>query len=423
MSNHLAIATATETLRQVIQQAAANAVPGATAKPARPEPVGNTPSGPEVRIYLYQVTPNAHWRNADLPTRRGNGEAVQRPQVALDLHYLVAFYGNDSDHEPQRLLGSVASALHSQPTLTREQVQQAANSVPELVTSDLAQQVDLVRVSPELLSLEEVSKLWSVFFQTAYVLSMPYIATVVLIESQTTTSSAPPVVNIGAEVVPFPQSIIEAVHSELGKQAPIVADSVLKISGHGLGSTTNLLISDIDLTGEITHQTATEITLPLPTPAPSALRSGIQSVRALQQLMLGQPATPHRGFESNVAAFVLRPTLDPLPSVIGVPTSEVIDGMTYQTGILRCDFRPVVGRNQRVVLLLNEDTGTAPARAYAFGAPTNNGITTQATETQTIDFEFAHVATGDYFVRVQVDGAESPLDHGSGGFTGPKVTI
>ena len=68
-----------------------------------------------VNVFLYQVTPNAAWRNADLPTRRANGDLIQRPQAALDLHYLLTFYGDESLLQPQRVLGSVVRTLHCGP--------------------------------------------------------------------------------------------------------------------------------------------------------------------------------------------------------------------------------------------------------------------------------------------------------------------
>jgi hypothetical protein len=424
MSNHLAISTATETIRQVVQDAATLAVPGATAIPAKPESGSTAPPGAEVRIYLYQVTPNPHWRNSDLPARNSRGAVKQRPQLALDLHYLFVFYGNDSDHEPQRLLGAIASALHSRPTLTREQVQAAANSVPVLSQSDLAGQVELVRLTPEALSLEELTKLWSVFFQTTYALSMPYQATVILIEADESGGSGPPVQTVMSKVLPFPQPSITSVTAESGEYDPITTQSTLQIIGHGLkGSATAVMVGGQDMTASATSIEADKIILPLPTVLPPGFHAGLKSVRIVHKVELGEPPTPRFGFDSNVAAFVLQPRLDPLPTLAGPVTSNVVNGVTYQSGALSLSFDPVVGINQQVVLLLNEKTNTAPSRAYSFKAPPFNGITSSATETGLIEIPFENVATGDYLVRVQVDGAESPLDMVNGVYDGPTVTI
>src|SRR5262249_20234508 len=158
----LAIATVTATLQQVLSDSLANAgVTGATASNLRPDDETHLPK-PGVNIFLYQVTPNAAFRNADLPTRRADGTLVRRPQAALDLHSLLTFYGDDGTLEPQRLLGATILQLHSSPALTRQKIGEIQNSVsfPYLKPSNLADQVELVRVMPANLSLEEMNKLW-----------------------------------------------------------------------------------------------------------------------------------------------------------------------------------------------------------------------------------------------------------------------
>src|SRR5262249_53697071 len=139
-----------------------------------------------VNIFLYEIAPNAVLRNTDLPTRSGNGQAaVQRPTAALDLHYLMSFYGKDK-LGAQRVLGSVVRHLHSHPLLTRKMVQNTLTDplYSYLATSNLADSVEPVRFSPLSLSLEELSKLWSIFFQTTYALSTAYCASAVFIEEE-----------------------------------------------------------------------------------------------------------------------------------------------------------------------------------------------------------------------------------------------
>src|SRR5262245_41877221 len=196
MSNFLAIATVTATLSQVLQTAVGADVPGATVSTMRPDSTGSGIPTSGVNLYLYQVTPCASLRNADLPTRRYDGQLVQRPQAALDLHYLLTFYGDEAQLEPQRLLGSVVRTLHARPVLTRQQIQQTLAVEPFstlLAGSNLATGVELVKFSPLPLSLEDLSKLWSVFFQTTYTLSVVYQGSVVLIESDDTPEASLPV--------------------------------------------------------------------------------------------------------------------------------------------------------------------------------------------------------------------------------------
>jgi len=195
MSNYLAIATVTAVLRDILQEAAGAAVPGATVTTRRPEAMNNGGQNkPVVNIFLYGVTPNASWRNTDIeirypdpqaPEERAKERIEKRPQVPLNLSYLISFYGNDLELEPQRLLGNVVSALHAHPRLPPQTVRAAVRRERHLGKSDLefqVAQIENVKLTPISLSLEELSKLWSVFFQVPYVLSVAYEASAVLIE-------------------------------------------------------------------------------------------------------------------------------------------------------------------------------------------------------------------------------------------------
>lgn len=197
MSNHLAIATVTAALAQVVLEAAQQAVGGATVQTGRPTTPtsGSTPH--VVQLYLYQVSPNGALRNADLPARGGDGGFTRRPQVALDLDYLLAFYGDEATLEPERMLGAVVGVLHAHPVLTRRAIGDAVAGNVDLANSDLADAVERVRFTPVSLSLDELSKLWSVFFQTPHTLSVVYRASVVLIEAEETAHQALPVLRRG----------------------------------------------------------------------------------------------------------------------------------------------------------------------------------------------------------------------------------
>lgn len=179
MSGSAIIADVTTALAQQIRTAIQAEYPGADVLTTRPDAA--VLAGPRVRLFLYQASPNPGLRNDDLPTRSG-GSLVARPTVALDLHYLLAFYGDETKLEPQKLLGAAASSLHSHPLLPK---------------SSLPDAVERVRFTPHALSLDELSKLWSVFFQTPYALSVAYQGSVVLIESGETPARALPVLQRG----------------------------------------------------------------------------------------------------------------------------------------------------------------------------------------------------------------------------------
>src|SRR5581483_10027048 len=116
-----------------------------------------------------------------------------------------------------------ARQLHAQPLLTQQDIVQTLANPPYdtlLATSNLADQLDLVRFTPLGLSLEELSKLWSIFFQSPYVLSVASQAIEEMIESEDTPQPALPVQTRNLYVMPFHQPVIDRVRSSAGEFAP-----------------------------------------------------------------------------------------------------------------------------------------------------------------------------------------------------------
>jgi hypothetical protein len=396
MSNFLAVATVTATLQRELQSAIGIDVPGATATTVRPDAPGHGVPEVGVNIFLYEIAPNAAVRNRDLPTRSGNGQtAVQRPAVALDLHYLLSFYGDD-DLGAQRILGSAVRHLHSQPLLTRKMIQDAVQAHSFLATSNLADAVDFVRFSPLSLSLEELSKLWSVFFQTTYALSAAYRASLVFIEEELTPVTALPVRERQVFVIPFQQPFIETIDPQI-----IASGAILTIHGQHLrGDQTKLKFGDTLVTPANADVTSEQIKIALP----PALRPGVRTAQVIHDFKFGT-TQDHRGFESNVAPFILQPKI-----ATALPIS-ITHGAT-----LTLELAPPIGRKQSVTLLLNSD-------ANNFSISSETPLSDPATS---FDFEIpASAVPEDYFVRVRVDGAESALDVDPNTleFTGPKLTI
>ncbi len=202
MSNYLAIATVTAALRDILQNAA-GVVPGAIVTLKRPERAANENlEKSSINLYLYQAIPNTSWSNMDLPTRTFDGRLIHRPQIALDLYYLLSFYGSELEMEPQRLLGSTVTALQSEPVLQADTIQQAIANAGYLAQSDLSAQGERVKFSTLNLNLEELSKLWSIFFQVPYTLSVVYCASAVLIEPDSEILPTKPVLTRGIHVEP-----------------------------------------------------------------------------------------------------------------------------------------------------------------------------------------------------------------------------
>jgi hypothetical protein len=167
-------------------------------------------------------------------------------------------------------------------------------------------------------------------------------------------------------------------------------------------------------------------------PIPATLRAGLQGAQIVHPRMLGEPPTPHRGVESNLAAFVLRPRIDS-----ATPSAVQVTGPDARSATVTLAVTPAIGDTQRVVLLLNRfnPSGSPPASpppespggSYSFAAPSRLPLsppTAGPGATNVIALPIAGVKPGPYLVRVQVDGADSPLTFdGTGKFVGPLVTI
>lgn len=403
MSSFLAIATVTAALQQVLQGPVKAAVNNATVGFNRPDASSAPPGNPIVNVYLFQVTPNSSYRNVDLPTRRPDGTLVQRPQTALDLHYLLTFHGDDSQLEPQRMLGAVAVALEVQPLLSTQNITDAASHFTFLAGSGLESQIERVKFTPLALSLEEFSKLWSVFFQVEYALSVAYQASVVLLQAEEAPQEDMPVKASNVYVAPLRWPSIDRVVSQAGAQLPITTNTTLLIQGQQLrGDTTLVLMEDQEFAPVTVSDT--QVTLPLP----ASVHPGMQGVQILQKMQMGTPATSHRGFESNVAPFVLRPTITGLLASVSPPPGGVDVTLTVT---------PNIGIGQRAVLVLNN------ASAFPPTAFTSVPVVS-LTDSSQIVIHIDGVPAGNYLTRVQIDGAESAFTvDASNNFVGPTVTI
>jgi hypothetical protein len=435
MSNFLAIATVTATLRRILHDALITAaakepggVTGAAAFSQRPDGNGSESTIDKgVNIYLYQATPNAAYRNADLPTRRSDGTLVNYPQAALDLDYLLSFYGQESYLEPQRVMGIVMRTLHSRPILTRTMIRDTLTDplFSFLAASDLADQIELIKLAPLNLSLEDLSKLWSVFFQTPYALSVAYQATVVLIESEETFQKALPVRQANIYAVPFRQPVVEKVTDVSGDDQPIVAGSTLCIQGQRLhGEITQIRIASQFVTPPDPILNS-KILLPLGSLPAGALAAGVQGLQVIQKVLMGTPEVEHRGFESNVAPFVLHPKIqqDSVTNEFKITKSSITgSGDGPYAGNVTLQVSPAIGRTQPVALQLNQINPPAdPPAAYSFPAPDRNPSAPESDESITIPISGVRKAA--YLVRVLVDGAESPLVVAGGTYSDPRISI
>lgn len=392
MSNSLAIAAVTATLRNLLFQGV-NADPdlsGTTVTTRPPDKARNGGSGNQLNLFLYQTAPNAALRNADMPRQVKPGE-VGLPPLALNLFYFLTAYGSDDDDVlSHHLLGRAMSVLHDHPLLGATEIKDA------LANNDLYAQIERVRITMQPLSLDELSKLWTTF-QTQYRITAAYEAAVVLIESERPARAALPVLTRGPDdkgvaaqadlTPPFP-----AIQSALppNNQPSARLGDVLTLGGHHLdGNGLRLLFRSprlddpIEVT-QILSRSATEIRVTLPDAAadpqaPANWPAGFYMVSAV----ISTNGAPDR--TTNEAPLSLAPR-------ITIPATVARDGSGDATLTLTCV--PEVRPEQRAALLLGDREIVAEPHSA---------------QTDSLTFVIRAAHAGEFFVRLRVDGIDSLL--------------
>jgi hypothetical protein len=409
MSSALALGAVTAVLKELLVNRLA-AVPNdfggnppdvSVLPPDRVIPPDGATEPDMLNLFLYQVTPNLGWRNVDYPARDSQGDRTRYPPLALDLHYLLSAY-SQVPFRAEIMLGYSMQLLHELGVLSRELISaRLADLVdpPENVLRNvpLATQIEMLKITPESLSTEEISKLWAAF-QTNYRPTVAYHVSVVLIESDRPGRSALPVRERRVFVMPFQRPVIHAVQPQI-----VGSGDTLTIQGHNLKATDVRIRFDnnapIDLvSGSVTNA---EISIVIP----ADLQAGVKTVRVVHYVNYEPDANNspdlREGFESNPIAFILRPQITTAPPI------SVAQGAT-----LTLSVAPPVSQRQRVSLLLGEQTIAA------------NSLSLGATPTSTLTFDIPPNFPADtYLARLRVDGAESELQPETGLYNNPAITV
>jgi hypothetical protein len=382
MSNALAIAAVTATLRTILFDALNNDPdmppnPDVTVQP--PDKAHEDQRIHFVNLFLYQVLPNAAWRNMDIPQRVKPGETGM-PPLALNLYYMLTAYSQDDNVDPpatstlsHRLLGRAMSALYDNAVLFPEDI---ARVLPR---SDLQNQVERVRITLQPLSVEEIFRLWS-GFQTQYRISVAYEISVVLIESTQATKTPLPVLtrgrdNRGATIQPDPLPFPTIFTIRLANQKPrprrgplatpddpnipqqpiALLGETLVISGRHLegDKVTVVLISQrlpkpINIDIPLQSRTSEEVTVKLPAD-PTTFPAGFYTVA----ITVSHAGIPDQ--TTNQLSFALAPQIKTAPPI----PDGTRDGNNNVTVSL--SFSPDVLPEQRVVLLLGQQEFLAPS--------------------------------------------------------------
>jgi hypothetical protein len=376
---------------------------------------------PQLNIFLHQVTPNPAWRNRELPSRSVSGDRLSNPPLALDLHYLITAYGR-TDFQAEILLGYAMHLLHERPMLDRAAIRRALNPSPldvsmlppafqVLTASDLADQVETIRITPMVMPVEEMSKLWAAI-QSHYRPSAAYQVSVVLIEAKKPSSTPLPVLSRGPVDPVSHRDRGVVVNPDLLPPLPTLfsADPPLRQTVARLGEAvevTGIRLTGAGATALLTHRLIkTPIEIPV---VPNATGIGFS-------LALPNDAVAQTAFVPGLWQLSLRLTVggesfaretngvglpiaaDPVivaDAGLGLPAVDVVRGGSPPVVTVTIRTRPQVRLGQRVVLSLDGVSAEAQSRPAA---------------SDPLVFVFPNTTpAGNRWIRLRVDGVDSPL--------------
>ena len=380
-----------------------------------------------LNLFLYHTSHNTTLRNHGLPAFDSRGDRVANPPLALDLHYLLMAYGKD-EYQAEILMGYAMQLLHETPVLSRRSIQDSLSAIPSfqvsgsilppayqaLAAADLADQIELVKICPEPLSVEDLSKLWSAFQANHFRLTSGYTASVVLIQSRKSTRASLPVLKSNLYVMPLKHPRILEVISAAPPPADVRITAASTIFDRRQRPARRRH-AGADRRGHRDpgrSRRRADLHRPEHGGRPARGRAGHTSdPRPADGRSSAWSTTPRVRVECD--ALRLHPT-------ITVPANYSARQRNHDGG-----FQPAAGKAQRVTLYLYEHGApeTRPARAYSFPAPRNNGVVGAATTTANIAFAVGDVVPGAYLAYVSVDGAESPLGLVAGTFDSPRVMV
>ena len=424
MPGPFAIAAVTAVLKDLLNDGMANhdlsslGNVSVTALPPDRIPVTSADEKSQINLFLFQVAPNIALRNQGLPSRGSNGERLTNPPLAVDLRYLVTAYGKEELHA-DALLGYAMQVLHENPVLTRAMINATLTpalppgvSLPPglgmISTSDLADQVEQVKITPANLNAEEMSRLWSAM-QAKYRPTAVYHVSVVLIEADKARKSALPVLRQGDDgrgpvaqadlIPPFPG--IERVLLPNGQAHALLGDTVT-VEGHDFAGDSG---KPTDVTAEVRLITlrrlaALAIAVPLGARSAQSITFAVPSTPAdlpagVYSLAVGitPTAAPSETRYSNEVPLVLSPSI--IVGLGGPIARSAVDPATQLgTATVGITVSPEVLPEQRVTLLLGSKE--VPANPHP-------------AQTDALTFVAKGMAAGSYWIRLRVDGAESRL--------------
>jgi Pvc16 N-terminal domain len=296
------------------------------------------------------------------------------------------------------LLGRAMSTLYDHPVLGRDDIR---HTLPD---NDLYLQPERVRITLQPLSLEDLSKIWTMF-RTRYRISVSYEVSVVLIESKQTVKAPLPVLRRGRDdsgivvqpdVLPSTPTLLAI---ELAQQPDALPGDTLTLRGHHLMPDTTELTSLKTMVRFTNTRWQEPIDL-LPEAGATTDHLRVTLPNTMVDIAVIWPA----GFYTVSVAFVDEQntvvsvtnerSFSLAPQILSSPPMSAVRDTVSQAVRITLQCNPAIVADQRVSLLLRD----REIRADVITPPQNQ-----------LTFQAGNIAAGDYPVRLRVDGIDSPL--------------
>jgi hypothetical protein len=360
----------------------------------------------QVNLFLHQVTYNQGWRNEGFPSLAADGRTpLQNPPLALDLHYLLTAYGQ-FDWQAEALLGFALLQMHQFPVIARADIAFALqnltsanlpNLATQLATCGLADQIEMIKITPEKIGREEMAWLWTAL-KADYRPTFPFQVSVVLMEPQSNVSIALPVITRKIQALPLLPAQILSIQPPNSQPVALPGDAVIVrgefLSGAGQVTLANQRLG-VQRKVALTASQVTNTTVKFAVPNdPANFPAGVYGLTIQFFDSSGNIAQ-----STNSFPFAVAPAIN-LPSI--AITQTAVDTT------IKLDCSPSVRTSQSVYLSVNGIA--APAEIFD-------------TTTSTLTFRFKPpLPNGKQPILLQVDEVASLLTSPAPTF-GPTVTI
>ena len=317
MSSGLAIAAITAVFKNLledglVQNAALSSMGNVLVTTLPPDQISvGVDCQPQLNLFLYQVSPN---RNADIGKsdravhHQTSLEAGASAPLAINLHYVLTAYGN-KDLQTEILLGYAMHLVHQTPILDNDRIRSALNHVATInrfgllaqaiestSIEALTEQLERVRIAPNLLDAEHMSKLWSLF-KGSYRPSIAYDVSIVFGNQKSLNKS-----DFDPQVLERPH--INKVIAYPSTNSEIVPGCSLIVYGKNLrGDVTRLRLNGEEHLLEPQIVEDNRILFKLP----QNLQAGVQKVRVVHQQLYKCKNDENIEVVSNEHTFVSHP--------------------------------------------------------------------------------------------------------------------